>query len=160
MPTRPKRAQPGAHNNNTFRNSLRHFWRLPPRRQSLHRAPTFSAGGGCVSDTISFDDFLKVDVRVGKVVEAEVFPEARKPAYRMKIDFGPEIGVKKTSAQITKHYTPEELVGRLVMAVVNFPPRQIGPVMSEVLTLGVPDDEGEVVLLSPDKDVPIGGRLY
>lgn len=113
-----------------------------------------------MSDTISFDDFLKVDVRVGKVVEAEVFPEARKPAYRMKIDFGPEIGVKKTSAQITKHYTPEELVGRLVMAVVNFPPRQIGPVMSEVLTLGVPDDEGEVVLLSPDKDVPIGGRLY
>lgn len=113
-----------------------------------------------MSDTISFDDFLKVDVRVGKVVEAEVFPEARKPAYKMKIDFGPEIGVKKTSAQITKHYTPEELMGRLVMAVVNFPPRQIGPVMSEVLTLGVPDDEGEVVLLSPDKDVPVGGRLY
>jgi tRNA-binding protein len=113
-----------------------------------------------VSDTISFDDFLKVDVRVGRVVEAEVFPEARKPAYKMKIDFGPEIGLKKTSAQITKHYTPEDLVGRLVMAVVNFPPRQIGPVMSEVLTLGVPDDAGEVVLLSPDKDVPIGGRLY
>jgi tRNA-binding protein len=113
-----------------------------------------------VSDTISFNDFLKVDVRVGRVVEAEVFPEARKPAYKMKIDFGPEIGLKKTSAQITKHYTPEDLVGRLVMAVVNFPPRQIGPVMSEVLTLGVPDDAGEVVLLSPDKDVPIGGRLY
>lgn len=113
-----------------------------------------------MSDQISFDDFLKVDVRVGKVVEAEDFPEARKPAYKMKIDFGPEIGIKKTSAQITRHYTPETLVGKLVMAVVNFPPRQIGPVMSEVLTLGVPDADGEVVLLTPDKDVPIGGRLY
>ncbi|MEL7525179.1 MAG: tRNA-binding protein [Pseudomonadota bacterium] len=113
-----------------------------------------------MSSVISFDDFLKVDVRVGRVVEAEEFPEARKPAYKMKIDFGPEIGVKKTSAQITKHYTPETLVGKLVMAVVNFPPRQIGPVMSEVLTLGVPDEEGEVVLLAPGKDVPIGGRLY
>lgn len=113
-----------------------------------------------MSDQISFDDFLKVDVRVGRIVEAENFPEARKPAYKMRIDFGPDIGVKKTSAQITKHYTPEELVGKLVMAVVNFPPRQIGPVMSEVLTLGVPDEEGEVVLLTPDKDVPIGGRLY
>ncbi|WP_428647446.1 tRNA-binding protein [Roseibium sp.] len=113
-----------------------------------------------MSDQISFDDFLKVDVRVGRIVEAEEFPEARKPAYKMRIDFGPEIGVKKTSAQITKHYTPETLVGKLVMAVVNFPPRQIGPVMSEVLTLGVPDEDGEVVLLTPDKDVPIGGRLY
>lgn len=113
-----------------------------------------------MSNEISFDDFLKVDVRVGRVVEAEEFPEARKPAYKMKIDFGPEIGIKKTSAQITKHYTPETLVGKLVMAVVNFPPRQIGPVMSEVLTLGVPDEEGEVVLLTPDKNVPIGGRLY
>jgi len=113
-----------------------------------------------MSDEISFDDFLKVDVRVGKVVEAEEFPEARKPAYKMRIDFGSEIGIKKTSAQITKHYTPESLVGKLVMAVVNFPPRQIGPVRSEVLTLGVPDEEGEVVLLTPDKDVPIGGRLY
>ncbi|QFT30796.1 tRNA-binding protein YgjH [Labrenzia sp. THAF82] len=113
-----------------------------------------------MSDQISFDDFLKVDIRVGRIVEAEEFPEARRPAYKMKIDFGPEIGVKKTSAQITKHYTPETLIGKLVMAVVNFPPRQIGPVMSEVLTLGVPDDEGEVVLLTPDKDVPIGGRLY
>ncbi|MBG6146533.1 MAG: tRNA-binding protein [Roseibium album] len=113
-----------------------------------------------MSDEISFDDFLKVDVRVGKVVEAEEFPEARKPAYKMRIDFGPDIGIKKTSAQITKHYTPESLVGKLVMAVVNFPPRQIGPVRSEVLTLGVPDDEGEVVLLTPDKNVPIGGRLY
>lgn len=113
-----------------------------------------------MSNEISFDDFLKVDVRVGRVVEAEAFPEARKPAYKMRIDFGPDIGIKKTSAQITKHYAPETLVGKLVMAVVNFPPRQIGPVMSEVLTLGVPDEEGEVVLLAPDKDVPIGGRLY
>lgn len=113
-----------------------------------------------MSETISFDDFMKVDVRVGRIVEAEAFPEARKPAYKMKIDFGPEIGVKKTSAQVTRHYTPELLVGRLVMAVVNFPPRQIGPVMSEVLTLGVPDEDGEVVLLTPDKNVPIGGRLY
>jgi tRNA-binding protein len=113
-----------------------------------------------VSDQISFDDFLKVDVRVGRVIKAEEFPEARKPAYKMQIDFGPEIGIKKTSAQITRHYTPETLVGKLVMAVVNFPPRQIGPVMSEVLTLGVPDGDGEVVLLSPTKDVPIGGRLY
>lgn len=113
-----------------------------------------------MSDQISFDDFLKVDVRVGRIVEAEAFPEARKPAYKMRIDFGPEIGIKKTSAQITKHYTPETLVGKRVMAVVNFPPRQIGPVMSEVLTLGVPDEDGEVVLLSPDRDVPLGGRLF
>ncbi|WP_417671941.1 tRNA-binding protein [Roseibium sp.] len=113
-----------------------------------------------MSDQISFDDFLKVDVRVGRIVEAEVFAEARKPAYKMMIDFGPEIGVKKSSAQITKHYQPEELAGRLVMAVVNFPPRQIGPIRSEVLTLGVPDEAGEVVLLTPDKDVPIGGRLF
>ncbi|GAB2183970.1 tRNA-binding protein [Roseibium sp. LAB1] len=113
-----------------------------------------------MSDQISFDDFLKVDVRVGRVIKAEEFPEARKPAYKMQIDFGPEIGIKKTSAQITKHYTPETLIGKLVMAVVNFPPRQIGPVMSEVLTLGVPDEEGEVVLLSPSREVPLGGRLY
>ncbi|WP_417686457.1 tRNA-binding protein [Roseibium sp.] len=113
-----------------------------------------------MSDEISFDDFMKVDIRVGRVVEAEVFAEARKPAYKMMIDFGPEIGVKKSSAQITKHYQPEELIGRLVMAVVNFPPRQIGPIRSEVLTLGVPDEAGEVVLLAPDKDVPIGGRLF
>lgn len=113
-----------------------------------------------MSTEISFDDFLKVDVRVGRIVEAEEFPEARKPAYKMRIDFGPDIGIKKTSAQITKHYTPETLAGKLVMAVVNFPPRQIGPVMSEVLTLGVPDEDGEVVLLAPDKNVPVGGRLY
>ncbi|MEP1932668.1 MAG: tRNA-binding protein [Roseibium sp.] len=113
-----------------------------------------------MSDQISFDDFLKVDVRVGRIIKVEDFPEARKPAYKMQIDFGPEIGIKKTSAQITKHYTQDTLIDRLVMAVVNFPPRQIGPVMSEVLTLGVPDEDGEVVLLAPSKDVPIGGRLY
>ncbi|MEP2705120.1 MAG: tRNA-binding protein [Roseibium sp.] len=113
-----------------------------------------------MSDQISFDDFLKVDVRVGRIIKVEDFPEARKPAYKMQIDFGPDIGIKKTSAQITKHYTQDTLIDRLVMAVVNFPPRQIGPVMSEVLTLGVPDEDGEVVLLAPSKDVPIGGRLY
>lgn len=113
-----------------------------------------------MSDTISFDDFLKVDVRVGTIVEAEPFPEARKPAIKLKIDFGAEIGVKKSSAQITRHYTPEGLLGQQVMAVVNFPPRQIGPVMSEVLTLGVSDADGEVVLLAPGQPVPNGGRLY
>lgn len=110
--------------------------------------------------TITFEDFLKVDIRVGTVVTADPFPEARKPAYRMTIDFGPAIGVKKTSAQITQHYTLEELVGRKVAAVVNFPPRQIGPVMSEVLTLGFPDADGNVVLIGVDRDVPDGGRLY
>ncbi|MBD8891403.1 tRNA-binding protein [Roseibium litorale] len=112
------------------------------------------------SEVISFDDFLKVDIRVGRVVEAEVFAEARKPAYKMVIDFGPEIGLKKSSAQITKHYQPEDLIGRLVMGVVNFPPRQIGPMRSEVLTLGVPDEAGEVVLVAPDMDIPVGGRLF
>lgn len=110
--------------------------------------------------TISFDDFLKVDVRVGQITRAEPFPEARKPAIKLWVDFGPEIGEKKSSAQITRHYTVDDLPGRKVIAVVNFPPRQIGPVMSEVLVLGVPDEAGEVVLLVPDKDVPIGGRLY
>jgi tRNA-binding protein len=109
---------------------------------------------------ISFDDFLKVDIRVGKVLRAEPYPEARKPAIKMWIDFGPDIGERKTSAQVTKHYTPEELIGKTVMGVVNFPPRQIGKFMSEVLVLGVPDDAGEVVLLTPDKDVPVGGRMY
>ncbi len=110
--------------------------------------------------TLSFDDFLKVDIRVGQIVRAEPFPEARKPAYKLWVDFGDELGEKKSSAQITKHYSVEELPGRKVMAVVNFPPRQIGPVMSEVLVLGVPDEAGEVVLLTPDKDVPVGGRMY
>ena len=108
----------------------------------------------------TFDDFLKLDIRVGRIVQAEPFPEARKPAYKLTIDFGPEIGVKKSSAQITAHYTLEELVGRQVLAVVNFPPRQIGPVRSEVLTLGVPDAAGEVVLIAPGQEVPLGGRLF
>lgn len=109
---------------------------------------------------ISFDDFMKVDIRTGRVERAEAFPEARKPAIKLWIDFGGDIGVKKTSAQITVHYTPETLVGRQVMAVVNFPPRQIGPFMSEVLVLGVPDAEGAIVLLSPDQQTPIGGRMH
>ncbi len=109
---------------------------------------------------ISFDDFLKVDVRVGTVTRAEPFPEARKPAIKLWIDFGGDIGVRKTSAQITENYTPEGLEGRQVMAVVNFPARQIGPFMSEVLVLGVPDADGAIVLLSPDKDAPVGGRMH
>lgn len=110
--------------------------------------------------TISYEDFQKVDIRVGRIIRAEPFPEARKPALKLWVDFGPGIGEKRSSAQITRHYTPEALVGRQVLAVVNFPPRQIGKVMSEVLVLGVPDAEGEVVLLAPDLDVPPGGRMF
>lgn len=109
---------------------------------------------------ITFDDFMKVDIRVGQITRADPYPEARKPAIKLWVDFGPELGVKKSSAQITRHYTPEALVGRKVVAVVNFPPRQIGKFMSEILVLGVPDADGEVVLLTPDLDVPIGGRMF
>lgn len=116
--------------------------------------------GEPVEPQISFDDFRKVDVRVGTIVAAEPFPEARNPSIHLVIDFGPEIGTRKSSAQIVKHYKPEELVGRQVAAVLNFPPRQIGPMMSEVLTLGFPDEEGGVVLIAPDLKVPNGGRLF
>ena len=109
---------------------------------------------------IGIDDFLAVDIRVGTVTRAEPFPEARKPAIRMWIDFGAELGEKKTSAQVTAHYTPDDLVGRQVMAVVNFPPRQIGPMLSEVLVLGVSDADGGIVLLAPDQAVPNGGRMH
>ena len=112
-----------------------------------------------MTDQISFDDFLKVDIRAGTITDAQPFPEARKPAIKLWIDFGPEIGVKKTSAQIAAHYTPEGLIGRQVMGVVNFPPRQIGPFMSEVLTLGCEDDEGRIVLLNLDHPVPNGARM-
>jgi len=113
-----------------------------------------------VEEQITFDDFLKVDIRIGTIVEVLPFPEARKPAYRLKIDFGPEIGLKKSSAQITVHYSAEDLLNKQVAAVVNFPPRQIGPMMSEVLTVGMPDEDGEVVLLEVSKNVPNGGRLF
>ena len=109
---------------------------------------------------ISFEQFIVVDIRVGTIIKAEPFPEARKPALKLFIDFGPVIGVKKSSAQLTKYYAPETLVGRQVAAVVNFPPRQIGPLMSEVLTLGFPDAEGAVVLLGPERPVPDGGRMF
>jgi tRNA-binding protein len=109
--------------------------------------------------TITFDDFLAVDMRVGRVLEVHEFPEARKPAWKLTIDFGPEIGVKRSSAQISE-YTREQLEGRLVVAVVNFPPRQIGPFMSEVLCLGAPDADGRVILLAPDDDVPLGARIH
>jgi tRNA-binding protein len=109
---------------------------------------------------IVFADFEKVDMRVGRIVRAEAFPQARKPAYKLLIDFGDEVGTRRSSAQLTARYTADELVGRLVVAVVNFPPRQIGPFTSDVLTLGVPDTDGAVVLLVPERDVPVGGRVF
>lgn len=118
------------------------------------------APGADAAARIGFDDFLKVDIRVGRIVEAEPFPQARKPAIRLTIDFGPDIGLKKSSAQLTIHYAPADLKGQLVLAVVNFPPRQIGPMMSEVLTLGVPDENRAVVLIHPEREVPLGGRLF
>ena len=113
-----------------------------------------------MADEISFNDFERVEIRVGTIVDAQPFPEARKPAIKLWVEFGGALGVRKTSAQLTKHYTPDRLIGRQVVAVVNFPPRQIGPFLSEVLVLGVPDEEGEVVLLRPDLRVPDGGRMY
>jgi tRNA-binding protein len=113
-----------------------------------------------ISEQVTFDDFMKLDIRVGTIVEALPFPQARKPAYRLTIDFGPEIGIKRSSAQITARYALEDLPGQQVAAVVNFPPRQIGPMMSEVLTLGFPDENGEVVLVQPSLLIPNGGRLY
>lgn len=109
---------------------------------------------------ITYEDFEKVDIRVGKIMQVDDFPEARKPAYKLTIDFGEEIGIKKSSAQITHHYTKDELLGKEVLAVVNFAPKQIGPFMSEALTLGLPDEEGNVVLITPTKDVPLGGKLF
>ena len=111
-------------------------------------------------DNISFDEFLKVDIRVGRITRAEPYPEAKKPAIKLWIDFGPEIGERKSSAQITAHYAPETLIGRQVMAVVNFPPRQIGKFISEVLVLGLPDTDGQIVLIAPDQTVPQGGRMH
>ncbi len=113
-----------------------------------------------ITPEITYDDFEKVDIRVGTITRAEPFPEARKPAYKLWVDFGPELGEKRSSAQITAQYTPEGLIGRQVLAVVNFPPRQIGKVLSEVLVLGLPDATGQVVLIGPSQKVPIGGKLF
>jgi tRNA-binding protein len=113
-----------------------------------------------IMKSATFNDFQRIDIRVGRIVEVEDFPEARNPSYKLKIDLGKEIGIKKSSAQLTRSYSKEDLKGRLVLCVVNFPPKQIGPVRSEVLTLGVPGEDGECILIKPDKDVPLGSRLY
>ena len=140
---------------------------VPPRpdalRPQLARHRAFVSCFDTMPDEsapLSYAEFQRVDIRVGRIVRVEDFPAARKPAYKLQIDFGAEIGLKKSSAQLTRHYSREELLHRLVVAVVNFPPRQIGPFMSDVLTLGVPDSDGEVVLLVPEQDVPIGGRMF
>ena len=130
-----------------------------PLRRVLGAVRLFALRVGSMS-LISFDEFMKVDIRVGTVVEAAEFTQARKPALKLKIDFGEEIGIKRSSAQITVHYRPDELIGRQVTAVVNFPPRQIGPFMSEVLTLGFPDANGDIVLIAPERAVPNGARLF
>jgi tRNA-binding protein len=137
----------------------------PPHRDSFRRDEGAAVAGNDGDEsvplpTISYDDFRKVDIRVGTIVAAEAFPEARRPAYKLKVDFGDSIGIRRTSVQIVPNYKFEELVGRQVAAVVNFPPKQIGPFMSEVLVLGFPDGAGEVVMIAPDKPVPNGGRLY
>lgn len=113
-----------------------------------------------MTGTIEYSDFEKVDIRAGRIIDVQDFPEARRPAYKLQVDFGPEIGIKKTSAQVTQNYTHEALKGRMVAAIINFPPKQIGKFMSEILVLGFPDADGNVTLVRPDKDVPLGGRLY
>lgn len=113
-----------------------------------------------MTETITYDDFAKVDIRVGRVIDVQPFPQARKPAYKLWVDYGPEVGVKKSSVQITVHYRPEDLLGRQVLGVVNFPPRQIGPFLSEALVLGLPDENGAVVLIGPGQEVPIGGKMF
>lgn len=135
------------------------MWRTRQRPNGIKPAP-----GDIMSNEISFDDFMQVDIRVGTIIEVQDFPEARKPAYKLVIDFGDEIGTKKSSAQITVRYSKADLMGKQIMAVVNFPPRQIGPFMSEVLTLGVADDNGDVALVTPDQmaaaPIPKGSRLH
>lgn len=125
-----------------------------------HAAVIGSANGSLTLESITWDDFTRVELRVGRIVRAEVFEQARKPAYKLQVDFGPGLGVKKSSAQITALYTPDDLVGRLVVAVVNFPPKQIGPIMSECLVTGFPDEQGRVVLCVPAGEVPLGARLF